>query len=112
MMAALRFYPDENVPITIAGQLKSRGIDAITARDLGHLGGDTDAAHLQRAAEMGRVLCTFDPDFVQLTVEGFSHAGIILGQPEKHWIGDWVKGLTLYHAIYDGDEMLNRVEHL
>ncbi|MDQ7028127.1 MAG: DUF5615 family PIN-like protein [Anaerolineae bacterium] len=32
----LRFYLDENIPVEIAKQLQSRGIDVVTARDLGH----------------------------------------------------------------------------
>ena len=50
----LRFYLDENMPVEIAKQLKSRGIDVVTARELGALG-DSDEKHLRRAAEMGRV---------------------------------------------------------
>ncbi len=34
-MATLRFYLDENMSIAIADQLKQRGIDAVTVRDLG-----------------------------------------------------------------------------
>lgn len=41
----VRFYLDENVQIVIAEQLKRRGIDAITVRDLGLLG-DDDLNHL------------------------------------------------------------------
>jgi hypothetical protein len=110
-VAALRFYLDENLPVAIAAQLKRRGIEAITVRDLGKLG-DTDKAHLQRAAEMGFVLCTYDPDYAAIAQSGVAHAGIIIGQGDKHWIGEWVKGLTLYHMIYDSDEMHNRLEYL
>jgi hypothetical protein len=31
---------------------------------------------------------------------------------DKHWIGDWVKGLELIHAVYTADEMQNHVEYL
>jgi len=110
-MAALRFYLDENVQIVVAEQLKQRGIEAVTVRDLGRLGDDDDN-HLQRATAMGYVLCTYDTDYVELAAEGIEHAGIIIGQPEKHWIGEWVKGLTLYHAVYDADEMKNRLDYL
>ena len=110
-MAALRFYLDENLQIAIAEQLKQGGIEVFTARDLGTLGrGDT--YHLLRATEMNCVLCTFDTDFAQLAKSGIEHAGIIIGQPEKHWIGQWVKGLTLYHTIYTAEDMRNRLEYL
>lgn len=110
-MAVLRFYLDENLQVAIADQLKQRGIEAVTVRDLGRLG-DEDDHHLRRAGSLGYVLCTYDTDYVQLASAGFEHAGIIIGQPEKHWIGEWVKGLTLYHAVYTAEEMRNRLEYL
>lgn len=50
MAARLRFYLDENVPVEVAKQLRSRGIDVVTVRDLGLLGA-TDTVHMaeQRA---------------------------------------------------------------
>ncbi|MEL7433083.1 MAG: DUF5615 family PIN-like protein [Chloroflexota bacterium] len=107
----IRFYLDENVHVEIARQLVSRGIDAVTVRDLGLLG-DNDDNHLQRATEMGRVLCTHDSDFVELAASGTEHAGIVFGQQEIHGVGDWVKFLTLMHAVYAPDDMLNMVEYL
>ncbi len=110
-MAALRFYLDENIQVVIAEQLKRRGIEAVTVRDLGLLG-DDDASHLERAARMGFVLCSHDTDYAQLASSGIEHAGIIIGQQDRHLIGDWVRGLTLYHAVYTAEEMQNRLEFL
>lgn len=107
----IRFYLDENLPVAIATQLKSRGIDVVTVRDLGLLG-DSDENHLQRAAEMGRVLCTHDNDYIELASDEFEHAGIVFGQQELHYIGEWVKYLELMHAVYTPEEMKNRVEYL
>lgn len=86
----LRFYLDENLPVEIARQLKARGIEAITVRDLGKLG-DEDENHLARAAEMGYVLCTYDADYIDMAAAGKQHTGIVFGQPESHYIGEWVK---------------------
>lgn len=110
-MADVRFYLDENVQLAIADQLQRRGIDVVTVRSL-ELLGDEDRNHLERAAEMGRVLCTHDTDYYELATSGMEHAGIIIGQPDKHTIGDWVKGLTLVHTVYSAEEMRNRVEFL
>lgn len=110
-MAEIRFYLDENVPVAVAEQLKRRGIDVVTARDLGTLG-DADINHLARAAATGYVLCTHDTDYVQLASSGIEHAGIIIGQQDKHWVGEWVKGLTLYHTVCSAEEMKNRLEYL
>lgn len=86
-MASLRFYLDENVPIQIANQLKSRDTDAITVRDLNLLGED-DVNHLQIATQQGRVLCTYDSDFLDMAASGIQHAGIVFGQQvsdESSW---------------------------
>ncbi|MBC8100193.1 MAG: DUF5615 family PIN-like protein [Armatimonadetes bacterium] len=109
--AVLRFYLDENMPVAIATQLVSRGIDVVTVRDLAALG-ESDARHLQRAAEMGRVLCTHDHDYIQLASTGINHSGIVFGQQDKHHIGTWVNALELMHAIYTADDLINTVEYL
>jgi hypothetical protein len=110
-MAELRFYLDENLPPAIAEQLKRRGIEAVTVRELGLLG-ESDETHLQKALTMGYVLCTHDTDFIALAAQGIEHAGIIIGQQEKHYVGEWVNGLTLYHAIHIVEDMYNRVDFL
>jgi hypothetical protein len=107
----LRFYLDENLPTDIAQQLQARQIDTVTVRDLGLLG-DEDVNHLQRATELGRVLCTYDTDFLRLAAAGVNHAGIVFGQGDKHHIGAWVKFLELMHGVYTPEEMQNRVEYL
>jgi len=107
----LRFYLDENVPIAVADQLRWRGIEAVTVRDLGYLG-DSDINHLQRAAAMGYVLCTHDADFIEMASVGMEHAGIVFGQQHKHGIGQWVRFLELLTAVADGEDMRNRVEYV
>lgn len=83
----------------------------MTALSLGVLG-DADANHLERAARMGYVFCTFDADFIEQATQGLEHAGIVFGQGDRHWIGVWVKGLELMYAVYNPDDMRNRVEYL
>lgn len=111
LAASLRFYLDENVEVVIARQLQRHGIEIVTVRDLNLLG-DEDINHLNRATEMGRVLCTYDADYIELATSGIEHAGIVFGQPEKHGIGWWVQSLLLIHAVYTAEEMKNRVEYL
>jgi hypothetical protein len=108
---SLRFYLDENVPIAVARQLKSRGIDALTVRDLDMLG-EADVNHLQKATALGRVLCTHDADFLHIAASGFQHVGIVFGQQDIHYVGEWVNWLTLMHAIYTSEEMINRIEYM
>lgn len=110
-MANLRFYLDENVPVQIAHQLQARGIDAVTVRDLGLLG-TTDEDHLENATSLGRVLCTYDADFIGLASSGLGHAGIVFGQQDAHYVGAWVRWLTMMHAVYTAEEMRDRIEYL
>ena len=93
MDSDIRLYFDESVQVAVAEQMRNRGIDAVTVRDLGLLG-DADANHLQRASEMGRVLCTYDQDFLRL------HAA---GQ---------VRGLELICGAMTADDMKNHIEYL
>jgi hypothetical protein len=88
--------------LAIAEQLKRRGIDVITVRDLDMLG-DEDINHLERAASDGRVLCTHDTDYIDLAAEGKQH---------KRSVGDWVAFLELVHGVYDAEDMHNLIEYV
>ena len=110
-MARIRFFLDENIPIAGSEPLQRRGIDAVTVRDL-ELRGESDADHMRRASEMGRVFCTHDADLIELASAGEDHAGIVFGQQHKHAIGDWVRFLELLTAVYEPKEMENRIEYL
>ena len=111
MAAKIRFYLDENVPAIVAKQLQARQIEAVTARDLGLLG-VSDEVHLAKAIEMGCVLCTNDADYLRFAGAGIRHTGIVFGQQDQHYIGEWVNFLTLIHAVYSPDEMTYRVEFM
>lgn len=75
MAAAIRLYLDENLSPVIADQLRLRGVDIVTVRDLSLLG-DSDANHLARAVAMKRVLVTADADFLVMAAQGIKHSGI------------------------------------
>jgi len=108
--AAIRLYLDESLSPRIAEQLRLRGVDAVSARDLEILG-DEDLNHLERATRMKRVIVTTDQDFLRLAAEGIQHAGIIFGVQEDHTPGDWVKGLELICFVYEPDDLENHVEY-
>jgi predicted nuclease of predicted toxin-antitoxin system len=109
--AAVRLYLDENLSPRIALQLRYRGIDAVSARDLGKLG-DDDLSHLERSSRMGRVLVTADVDFLRLASAGIHHRGIIFGNQQDHAIGDWVNELELLCFVLSPDELENHIEYL
>lgn len=92
-MTEFRFYFDENVDPEISRQLRYHGFDAISIRDL-HLQGDSDRNQLQRATELGRILCTYDTDFFYLNAEGIPHGGVIFTQQRGAAIGGWVRAIT------------------
>ena len=81
-----------------------QGLDIIR----GQLEAD-DPVHLERATEMGRVVCAEDDDFLKLASQVKEHAGIIKGVQNRHSIGDWVRYLRLLHAVYYADEMRNEI---
>jgi hypothetical protein len=110
-MTELRFYLDENVNPTVADQLGLHGIDAVTVRDLDMLG-DVDTHHLYRAAELGRVLCTHDQDFLMLAASGFEHAGIAFAEHYGATIGGWVKALRSLHDEVTMEEIKGTVRFL
>jgi hypothetical protein len=111
LAANVRYYLDENVPIAVAEQLRRRGIDAITTRDLGLLG-ESDINHLNRAIDQGRVLYTHDTDYLDMAFAGVEHSGIIFGQQARHGVGDWVRFLELAHGVYTSEDMKNRLEYV
>ena len=67
---------------------------------------------LKNATQQGRAFCTFDSDLLQIAASGVEHAGIVFGQQDIHYIGEWVNWLTLMHAVYKPEEMFNRIEFL
>jgi uncharacterized protein with PIN domain len=107
-VSAVRFYLDENVPTEVGRQLRSSGVDTVTARDLGQLGGD-DRDHLQRATALSRVLCTHDQDFLRLAAEGAQHAGIAFSPQNRVSIGGWVRELRALHTRFASEQVKNLV---
>ncbi len=111
MGSAIRLYFDENVDVEVATQMRERGVEVATVRDLGLLG-DTDENHLKRATRMGYVLCTHDIDYLRLNAERVEHSGIVIYVSRHPSIGDWVRGLELICGTLTAEEMRNHVEYL
>ncbi len=95
----------------IAEQLRRNDIDAVHVLELGTLG-DKDADHLQRATEIGRMLCTQDADFLRLHSEGLQHAGVAYGSHYYAIIGGWVKALRNLHDSETAEDVIGQVRYL
>ena len=103
----IKFYLDENIPASVAEQLRQRQIDVVRCQELGmRTAGDVD--HLALATEQGRVLVTFDQDFLRLNTEGRIHSGIAFITEPKN-VGVVIKALLELHERRAPEQMRNRV---
>ena len=100
----MRLYFDESVELAVSEQLATAGLDVVSAHSLDALG-DTDENPLQRATAMGRVLCTYDNDFLVLAKEFTAHAGIIFAQQQKASTGGWVREVRMQHGTRSAEDM-------
>jgi predicted nuclease of predicted toxin-antitoxin system len=107
-LSEIRFYFDESVELAVSEQLAAGGLDVVSAHSLEALG-EKDPAHLERATEMGRVLCTYDADFLRLAKTQLEHAGIIYAQQQKASVGGWVREIRAIHARLTAEEAQNQV---
>ena len=111
MHELIRFLLDEHIPAAVGVGLNFRGIDALTIQDALRAG-LPDSDQLQFATEQGRVLVSFDSDFLKLASEGLHHAGVIWCPATKYSIGELVRRLALVHAILNPDDMQDHIEYL
>ena len=74
----IRIYTNESVNVAIAEGLRRRGVNAISAKDVGNLG-LTDEDQLKYALKEKLVIFTHDDDFLGLVRKSkLEHCGIIL----------------------------------
>ncbi len=94
----LRFYLDENMDPEIAEQLRRRGLDVLSAKEVNLLK-VSDDVQLRYAAIRGRVICTKDSDFAKPANWTVEHDGIAFFPDANASIGYFVKALEeLYHS--------------
>lgn len=111
MADAIRFFADQHYPGPVVQGLRRRGIDVLTAQEAGRCE-IADPEQLSFAQNEGRVMLTFDSDFVALHRSGASHAGIAWCPATKYSIGELVKVLVLLHGVMSASEMVNDLEYL
>jgi hypothetical protein len=106
----IRYYADVHVPASVTRALRRRGVDVLTAQDVG-MEMASDENHLIRATAEGRVLVTQDADFLVLHASGTPHAGIAYAQ-QGTAIRRMVNGLLLIFDVLTPEEMAGWVEFL
>ncbi len=84
----MRFYLDEDLPPRLAQMLRHRGVDAVSAHELGNTQ-LTDGEQLDRAIQKGCCLVSANArDFIVIgpaaIAAGTPHAGIVLCPPRAH----------------------------
>ena len=107
----LRFYLDENMDPEISEQLRRRGIDAFSARDVSLLE-VSDDVQLRYASSHGRVLCTKDSDFANPANWDVEHDGIAYFPDRNVSIGYAVNALQELHRNETAESMANRLVYL
>lgn len=108
-------YMDVHVPSAITGQLRRRGVDALTAQEDG-MDGATDDEILLRAEGLGRVVFTQDIRFVTLAEQwqasGTRFAGLVFGHQLGGTIGQYVRDLELIAKASEPDEWIGHIQRL
>jgi predicted nuclease of predicted toxin-antitoxin system len=111
MADAVRFYADQHYPAPVTTGLTRRAIDVLTAQDANQCAA-SDSDQLAFATSLGRVLLTFDSDFLAIHQSGESHAGIVWCPATKYSIGELIRMVVLLHAVVTAHEMVNHLEYL
>ena len=83
----------------------------VTAQEVGR-GGVPDPDQLAHTTAEGRVMVTFDTDYLALHRSGVQQAGIAWCPATKYGVGPLVQMLVLLHGVMDQDAMRNHVEYL
>jgi predicted nuclease of predicted toxin-antitoxin system len=109
---SLLLYMDHHVDGRITAGLRHRGYEVLTAFEDGH-DRSSDVAMLARAAELGRVVFTFDQDFLEIAADweatGRSFAGIVYGRTQDLSIGEAVRDLELIVQAVSAEGIENTV---
>jgi predicted nuclease of predicted toxin-antitoxin system len=93
----------------VAVGLRRHGIKVVTTVELG-IRRSPDIVQLQVAMESGRVMVTFDPDFLDIHDTGQPHAGIVYLGRHNRRIGQFIDCLRITHSILSAEDMVQHLE--
>jgi hypothetical protein len=108
---SIRYFLDQHFPRSVSQGLRRHGIDVLTAQEAGRCG-VPDPDQPAFATAEGRILVTFDADFLALHQSGVPHAGIAWCPERKYGMGQLIQAWLLVHGVLDRDAMRNHLEHL
>ncbi|MEO1144654.1 MAG: DUF5615 family PIN-like protein [Cyanobacteria bacterium J06638_22] len=111
MNERIRFHLDENVDPDIALALRRQGIDVTTSREAKLLG-ITDEEQLTFACTQGRVIVTYDTDFLRLASQSSQHWGIAFCKKNACSIGEVIRSLVLIYEVLSPGDMQGWIEYL
>jgi predicted nuclease of predicted toxin-antitoxin system len=111
----LGLYMDHHVKYVITEGLRHRNVDVLTAyEDNAHQLGDP--ALLDRAMQLHRVLFSQDDDLLREATRrqeaNIEFAGVIYVHQNNLSTGQCIDELELIAAVFEPEEMSNRVEYL
>ena len=111
----MKIYCDENIESAVVAGLRRRGIEVISARDIGDLG-KSDEYHLKNASELEAVIVTHDVDFLKIAHQwqqgGKEHKGILYAHPLDLSPGECIRMVELVTQVLTEEEMKNHIEFL
>jgi hypothetical protein len=112
---ALAFYMNEHIPRPITIGLRVRDVNVLTAQEDGCDTWD-DPPLLDRAAELGRVMVSFDADMLREATRrqraGESFAGIAFAHPSEISIGECIRDLKILGKVGERADVENQVMYL
>jgi hypothetical protein len=112
---SLACYMNEHVPRPITVGLRLRTVDVLTAQEDEHRQAD-DAVLLDRAAELGRVMFSFDADMLREATrrqrEGGSFAGLVFVHPTRISVGECIRDLEIIARAGEPKDLANQVVYL
>ncbi len=105
----MKFYLGEHIPKGVVEGLRRRGMDVLTVQEADR-SGHSDEKQLALATREGRVLVTFDDDFLRLDTTGVPHTGIVFSQTGRYTVGELIESLVLIANVIEPNEMKNHIE--
>lgn len=112
---ACSIYVDHHVHGYVVAYLEERGVDCLKVRDDNHAA-EGDETLLLRAADLGRVILTYDKDFLAIHARrlraGLGHNGIIHVRPDDGTPRQILEDLAITIIASGDDEFINALKRV